>query len=286
MVKNDLQHIFFLFCLYWLACDGLSSGYLPVKNGEIFYESVGNGDPIILIHGGYGDRRMWDSQFVALSEKHEIIRYDHRGFGKSQTPTAPYSPCDDLIKLLDHLNIPTVHLIGNSMGGTIAIDFTILHPQRVKSLIIVAAGPSGYPIPQEAYQSVVSVFDTASYNTAKALEMWLHRPLLQVTNKNESTRSWLYKMALENKSIFLMKYWPNEKLDPTAYERLNEIRCPTLMIGGSYDMPYTINMIDSTVARINGAKKIIMSDADHLPHMNDPEKFNRVVLEFIGSVKN
>ncbi len=117
------------------------SGILQLKDGAIYYETMGDGVPVVFLHGGFGDRRMWNDQFAEFAKYYSVVRYDQRGFGKSQKPTAAYSPVSDLEMLLDHLKIDKAHLVGNSMGGYLAIDFAIQKPSRVRSITVVAAGP-------------------------------------------------------------------------------------------------------------------------------------------------
>ena len=95
-------------------------------------------------------------------KKYRVIRYDHRGFGKSPAPESAYSPVQDLVDLLDQLKIDRAHIVGNSMGGSLGIDFTLLHPSRVASLTVVASGPNGVPVPQEDQDRMNAVFKTAA----------------------------------------------------------------------------------------------------------------------------
>ena len=90
---------------------GLKSGTVAVDGGSLYYETLGKGAPVILIHGGFGDRRMWDEQFEPLSQAFRVIRYDHRGFGKSAPPAQAYSPVADLVKLMDHLDLKRANLV-------------------------------------------------------------------------------------------------------------------------------------------------------------------------------
>ena len=120
----------FLFCISFFLISlstliAQQSGTLELKDGSLYYETMGEGVPVVFLHGGFGDRRMWDDQFAEFGKNYYVVRYDQRGFGKSQKPTAAYSPVSDLEMLLDHLKIDKAHLIGNSMGGYLAIDFAI-----------------------------------------------------------------------------------------------------------------------------------------------------------------
>src|SRR5262249_28597395 len=123
----------------------VKSGFGMIAEPSLYYEEIaGDGIPVVLIHGGQLDRRMWDDQFQVFAKEVRVIRYDVRGFGKSPAATKPYSDIDDLHQLLKFLNIKKAHLVGLSLGGRIAIDFTLEHPEMAASLTAVGPGLSGY----------------------------------------------------------------------------------------------------------------------------------------------
>src|SRR5579875_658948 len=104
------------------------AGFAQVNGTQLYYEMLGEGHPLVLIHGGYKDRRKWDDQFHAFAKHYRVIRYDVRGFGKSELPPAPYADRQDLSDLLNYLGVEKTYLLGLSLGGIIAIDFTLEHP--------------------------------------------------------------------------------------------------------------------------------------------------------------
>src|SRR5438552_3203312 len=124
------------------------SGVAHVNDTELYYDLAGAGHPLTLAHGLLLDRSSWDAQFGVFAQQYTVMRYDLRGWGDSaQEPAEPlYSPRQDLLSLLDYLNIHTTYLLGLSGGGTIVLDFTLEHPDRVDALILVASGLSGYPL--------------------------------------------------------------------------------------------------------------------------------------------
>src|SRR5690242_8469772 len=106
-------------------------GFVEVNGTQLYYETQGCGHPLVLIHGGYMDRRMWDDQFHAFAKQYRVIRYDVRGFGKSELPGVPYADRQDLYALLKHLGVEKTYLLGLSLGGMIALDFTLDYPKMV-----------------------------------------------------------------------------------------------------------------------------------------------------------
>src|SRR5436309_11448713 len=123
------------------------TGYAELNDTKLYYEVAGEGHPLVLLHGGLVDRRLWDDQFTVFAQHYKVIRYDMRGYGDSgllKRDTKPYSLGKDLYALLQFLGVEKTYLIGLSMGGGLAIDFTIKHPEMVDALITVGAGVSGF----------------------------------------------------------------------------------------------------------------------------------------------
>src|SRR5262245_39438437 len=111
------------------------SGFVDVNGAELYYEMAGAGQALVLLHGGLLDRRMWDGQFEVFAVRYQVIRYDARGYGRSELLDAPYKHAEDLYGLLRALGIERAALIGLSLGGMIAVDFTLEHPKMVSRLI-------------------------------------------------------------------------------------------------------------------------------------------------------
>ena len=121
----------------------MNSGSAAAEGASIYYEDLGEGTAVVLIHAGVADSRMWDGVFEALAERFHAIRFDIRGFGRSAMTPGRFSHHHDLESLLDHLAVSRASLVGCSFGGQIAIDFAIVHPDRVRSLALVSAGIGG-----------------------------------------------------------------------------------------------------------------------------------------------
>ena len=123
-----------------------SSGYVDNNGARIYYEVEGEGPDLTLIHAGVAHLRMWDAQVAAWSDRYRVIRYDTRGFGRTTCEDVPYSNVDDLRAVLDALGVGQTHLLGLSRGGMIALDFSVAHPDRVRSLVWVAGGVRGLDV--------------------------------------------------------------------------------------------------------------------------------------------
>jgi pimeloyl-ACP methyl ester carboxylesterase len=120
-------------------------GFAEVNGASLYYDVAGNGEPLVLVHAGIADRRMWDGQLKAFAERYRVIRYDMRGCGRSEAPTgASFSHHDDLRGLLDFLGIERAILVGCTIGARTAIDFALALPERVRALALVCPSVSGF----------------------------------------------------------------------------------------------------------------------------------------------
>ncbi len=261
----------------------VETGTLPVAGGELYYEVAGSGEPVVLIHGGFGDRRMWDDQFEALARDYRVLRYDHRGFGRSPAPDTTYSPVRDLVALLDREEMDRAHIVGNSLGGALAVTFAILHPERVRSLTVVASGADGFRYPESDIEAITEVIALMrGGKKEEALAKWLANPMLSVVNTQPEVKDKVERMVRENAGIWTMGAWPQQPLTPSARERLGRLRVPTLVVIGDRDAASVRRFADSTARMIPGAERVVMEGTDHLPHMEKPAEFNRSLLEFLS----
>ena len=122
----------------------VDTGVAEVSGAPLYYETAGVGHPLVLIHEGIADSRMFDDQFGAFAQHYRVIRYDVHGFGKSGIPAGPFSGHEALHDLLRVLGVERMYLLGMSLGGRIAIDFALTYPTMVDALILAAAGVGGY----------------------------------------------------------------------------------------------------------------------------------------------
>ncbi len=279
--------------MFCAACDSnretssgpanLSSGSVAVDGGRLYYETLGKGAPVILIHGGFGDRRMWDAQMEPLSQAFRVIRYDHRGFGKSSAPDKPYSPVADLVALMEHLELKRANLVGNSMGGTLALDFALLQPNLTGAVVVVASTAGGYPAPEEDIKKMNEVLGVAKdKGTSAAVPLWLQHPMVGVASRHPTAGPLLRTMVEDNQKMFLAEHWPQEPMTPPAYDRLAGLNANVLFVVGDQDVASVRNGAEASAARIKKSKVVTIKDADHLPQMEHPEAVNKLLVEYIS----
>ena len=150
---------------------------------------MGTGHPLVLIHDGLVDCRVWDEQISYFAEHYQVIRYDRRGYGKSEPPATDYSNVEDLHTLLQFLKIEKASLMGVSAGGMIAIDFTLSHPEMVDALVLIGSDVSGFEGSEHASQRVMSVIKPLLENddVEQTIENWCNDPYF-ISPKNTSAR--------------------------------------------------------------------------------------------------
>jgi 3-oxoadipate enol-lactonase len=262
------------------------TGFAEVNGAKLYYEVAGEGHPLVLIHGGLVDRRLWDDQFDVFAQHYRVIRYDIRGFGNSDVPAGPYSNYEDLYGLLKFLGVEKAYVMGLSMGGGIAIDFTLAHPEIVAALIPVAAGVSGFQSSEASRQKWAEIEKaTERGDIAQAVElenrMWTDGPNRRPEQVNPVVRQRVAEMNTHNYALLNPDAPLPQGLEPPAISRLSEIRVPTLIIVGDEDVQDILVIADILEAGIADAKKVIIPGTAHHLNMEKPEEFNQVVLTFL-----
>ena len=211
-----------------LLPEGRSSGTTPTG---LYYEVSGVGDPVVLIHAFSVDRRMWAPQIAALERHFRVIRYDLRGHGNSAAPSEPYAPHEDLRSVLDTVSAGRATLVGLSAGSTLAIDFAIAYPDRVRRLVLASPGLNGH-VPSPPLTWTQPVFQAASRgDTEDAARLWAATPIMAVhggTAAADAVRS----LVMSNQRLWSFRTNPARPLAPPAISRLAEIKSPTLVLLG------------------------------------------------------
>ena len=153
---------------------------------------IGEGDVLVLLHSGYTDLRLWDDQFELFGRYFKVIRYDIRGFGRSDKPSEPFSHFEDLKELLNYLGIDKAHLVGVSMGGSIAIDFTLQYPDLVEYLVLSGSSLNGYLYANDEASSQRDLAGMSiikrDENFNQSVEFMLANPMWRQTNSKTRQR--------------------------------------------------------------------------------------------------
>jgi pimeloyl-ACP methyl ester carboxylesterase len=264
-----------------------TAGVLEVGGAHLAYEVTGAGHPLVLLHAGVADARMWEPQLADFAERHTVVRYDLRGFGRSAPARGRYSPRADLAALLDHLGIARAHLVGLSMGGALAVDFALERPERVSALVAAATRPSGQePSPEliRGWTAVDEAIEAGDLAWAVELEsrMWVDGPYRAPGEVDPLVRERV--RAMNAPLLAAPDEAEPEPLDPPALTRLAEIAAPTLAIVGDRDYPDVRAGAHLLASGIPGAARATIAGAAHMVNMERPAEFNRAVLEFLAGV--
>ena len=262
---------------------------IEVPGGRLFAMAEGAGPALVLVHAGIVDSRAWDPLVPLLtSAGHRVIRYDARGFGRSETDDVEFSNRDDLIAILDGFGVERACLVGNSRGATIAFDTAVEYPERAAAVVLVGGGIGGYevePTPEEA----------AAFDEMEALEeagtdpetmadfqfrLWidgLGRPEGRVA---PPLRDWLRPMVVGTCDPSRV-YGRPIPLRPPAAERLDAATMPILAIHGALD----VSDIEATgrhlAATLPNARFEIVPDVAHLVAVEAPEQVADLILAFV-----
>jgi 3-oxoadipate enol-lactonase len=259
---------------------------------SIGYDTAGDGPPVVLVHAGVGDRRLWDGQMDAFSARHRVVRLDLRGFGESAIPGLPFSYVDDLRALLDHLEIERTSVVGNSFGGRVSLDFALEHPERTTSLVLVDSALSGWEgsaFFEEFDEEEETLLDSGQIDAAVELNLrtWLDGPEREAAFVAPDVRARVAEMQRSSFETLVRAYegspepGPVTWADPPAATRLGDVSVPTLVVVGTLDQPDFLRISARLAAEIPGAEHAELETA-HLPALERPDEFNKIVLEFLG----
>jgi pimeloyl-ACP methyl ester carboxylesterase len=263
------------------------AGIAPINGAQLYYEVSGQGQPLVLLHAGVADSRMWDAQVKAFAPHFRVIRYDLRGFGQSPMPSGRFAHYEDLRGLLDFLQIEQAAVVGLSYGGQVALDFVLAYPQRVTTLILGAPATIGGSQPSlailqfgEEEEALLEAGDLAGATTLN-VRMWVDGPQRTPDQVDPAIRALVYTMQLHAFSLPTPEDVAMDRLTPPAIARLGEVRAPTLILAGDRDVPGVAELADQLAREIPGAQKVILAGVAHLINLERPAEFNHLVQEFL-----
>jgi pimeloyl-ACP methyl ester carboxylesterase len=258
---------------------------LAVPGGEIVYDTAGSGPTVVFLHGAFMDRRSWDPQIAPFAARFRVVRYDIRPFGESSRPEKAYSVPDDLLRLLDHLKVDRAHLVGHSFGGALAIDFALLQPDRVSTLVLAAAPPNGFVPPDDERKAAGAVFAAVKHGDDAIIAAWLAHPIWAVARTRPDVLQALEAITRRNLAPFRMTFAPYIPVLPPAVTRLADIKAPTLVVIGDRDTPGNRQGSELVAKQVPGATMRVIAGADHALPLGWAEEFNAAALAFISAAR-
>ena len=263
-------------------------GFADVNGVKLHYEVAGEGASLVLVHSGITDSRSWDPQFPAFTKKYRVLRYDMRGFGQSDIAHGTYSSVDDLLDLMDAVGMRPAALLGVSLGGSMALDTALQHPELVNALILVGSGISGRKHSADYHHRIDEIDQALAEHGLDAaidreMEFWVYGRGRTAADVDPQVRAAVREMDFFNSARFPPDAEP-ERIRPAAAGRLGEIRVPTLVIVGDRDVEDIRDAAEELGRGIRGARLVVMPGVAHVPNMERPEEFNGLVLDFLSSV--
>lgn len=263
-----------------------------VANGiEMNYELTGEGQTLTLIHGlGLSSMKTWVHQVPAFAQHYRVLTHDVRGYGDSAQPEGEYSIqlfVDDLYALLTALGIPKTYLAGFSMGGMIAQRFTLDHPNMVEALVLATTN-SG-PSPEVAAAYLARAEKTLRLGMAGVVDEQMERTFTPHSRQNRPDLMAFYRAEyLKNlPRTYAAGFHALAKHNATP--ELDKIKCPTLVVAGGADTSISAGSSPLSAASvmhqaIPSAQLVVIENASHYAHLEQPAAFNAVVLEFLARV--
>ncbi len=252
-----------------------------------YYEITGEGEPLLLISGLNADRFFWTSTIPYLKKNFSVITYDNRGMGKNklfEPECTTELMANDLINLLDHLKIKKTHIVGHSLGGCIAQQIAIHHPDRVNKLVLCSSQAKLLSLRKFSIKTNIELMksDVPPEIIIKNMMSWLfgHTFLDDPKKQTLFIRQALMKPFEESRYSYL--YQVNALLNHDTSNQLNKITCPTLAICGEEDILSPPTNSQYLADNISAAKLFIFENAGHMLPVEDPEGFSRCIIEFLA----
>lgn len=254
--------------------------------GSLHWEAAGEGPALLFLHDGLNHSGVWDAAFAAFARDHRVIRFDRRGYGRSEAAVLPFSPVEDAAAVLDAAAVERVTLVGASAGGGLALAFALAHPERVEALVLAGATVPGYGYSEHftgrGFRNTAPLLDGEA---EKALRNWMEDPWLIAPGNKEARRRlrrllapWFERHVAQRPDL--------ERLpEPDLLGRLEEIEAPTLVLVGESDIPDVHAQAGVLEILLPDARRVVVSEAGHLLNFERPDRFERLVREFLEEVR-
>lgn len=262
---------------------------IPINGAQMYVEVEGAGPPLVFVHAGVADARMFDAQVAAFRKRYTVIRYDWRGMGRSLHVPGPFDLAADLAGLFDALELARAALVGISFGGRIALDFTLAHPGRVAALALGAPSVSGAPAEPEMerfWEQEEALLEAGDLEAATELNLrlWVDGPQRVLGQADPEVRRRVYAMqmqAFRNPEPDDLEFVDT---DAPAIDRLGELDLPVLVLAGALDLPGKLALAERLGREIPNARYRLLPGVAHMLNMERPDQFNAALKEFLDTV--
>jgi pimeloyl-ACP methyl ester carboxylesterase len=264
---------------------------VEVPGGRLWAEVAGEGSGVVFAHSAIADARMWDPQWDAVAARHRAVRFDLRGFYRSEVEHVAFSPRADLIAVMDAAGLDQAVLVGSSRGGSVALDTALEFPDRVTGLVWLCGGLSGVEhgdatAELDAYdaqeQAAEAAKDWDALNDID-VRIWVDGPRAPAGSGPADVRARISEMNLATLRAE-KAYGDPISLDPPAAARLGELHIPVLVVVGLRDPLTTSRTADVIVAGAPNVRRIDLPDVAHFPNLERPAWLTETLLAFLAEV--
>jgi pimeloyl-ACP methyl ester carboxylesterase len=251
---------------------------------------AGEGLPVVFLHTGVCDKRMWRAQMTMVAEEGwQAIAYDRRGYGESESPDVAFSHLDDLEAVLKARDIHAAVFVGCSLGGGLALDFALRHPGRVIGLVLIGTSVTGAPWSATEAESQIEAAEEDAYergdldmlNRVQAHE-WLDGPRAQSGRVSGAVRALFMEM---NAKALGKPVLPQEERPADAWRRVSEVGAPTLLMVGDEDFTALIDRHEHLSEEMPNAFAAVLEGVAHIPSIERPDLVNSLLLEFLDAIE-
>jgi pimeloyl-ACP methyl ester carboxylesterase len=262
---------------------------LEIGGATLAGVELGEGLPVVFLHAGVCDKRMWQHQMQAVADAGwHAIAYDRRGYGETESSDEPFNHLEDLEALLDAFDIHAAVFVGSSMGGGLAVDFALAHPGRVIGLVLIGTSITGAPWSATAEEQAIEMAEEDAFergdrdmlNRVQA-HQWLDGPRAQSGRVGDEARALFLDM---NGKALAKPTLTQEEPRPDAWSRMESVNASTMLLVGDEDFSALIEQHDTLSETMPNAFAAVLEGAAHLPSIEQPDLVNTLLVEFLDAI--
>jgi 3-oxoadipate enol-lactonase len=252
---------------------------VPVPGGRLHGVDDGTGEPVLLLHAGVTDSRVWETTAALLvGAGYRAIRYDTRGFGRSPASAGPFSLVADALAVLDATGVPAAHFVGLSQGAATSVDAALAAPDRVRTLTLIGPGLSGYEwprLPGFERRLAAAERDDAHGLALEIVRLWAPMSF-EIAGAGADPDDLAARIVREQAEAFMAD--EQEVEEPSAIPRLGEVTAPTLVVLGDRDLDAVAAIGRLLADRIPDAQLVTLTGADHILPLRVPDRLHALLV--------
>lgn len=262
--------------------------FIELPDGKLFAVEVGSGQSIVLLHGWPLDHRMFAYQLQELASSFRVVAVDRRGFGNSTAPADMSRELDDIDRLIEQLDLGSVHLLGVSQGGRVALRYAATRLERLRSLLLQGAvvdgldvlEPESERVPIERYAELAR-----TGRLHEVIEHWLQHPMMVLPEGNATERQLLNDIVAEYNGMDLVNYDSQHyQFSENVLAKLGASALPIMLLTGAKETEVRKRHAKEILKRVANCREIVFKQSGHLSNLTEPEAFNRAVSDFCHSI--